>query len=321
MNEHKGNMGSFPRRDIFQKLKKYILHPSAFRHYFLIRFIDTRFARILTDKCFIKLKYSLLLKKKLNLKNPQTYNEKLQWLKLYDRKPEYTIMADKFEVRKYIADTIGEDYLIPLLGIWDSFDDIDFDKLPAQFALKCTHDSGSVIICHDKNNFNKEEARKNITKSLKCNYFFHSREWCYKNIKPRIIAEKYLIDESGVELKDYKIFCFNGEPKIIKVDFNRFIDHKANFYSIQWEYLPITSNYPPDKDIIIKKPETLDLMLDLAGKLSSSLPHVRVDFYVIDKKIYFGELTFFHASGHTRFAPPEWDAIIGSWMKLPQRTG
>lgn len=241
---------------------------------------------------------------KLDLKNPRTFNEKLQWLKLHDRKPEYTKMVDKYEVRKYIKKKIGEQYLIPLVGgPWDTFDDIDFSKLPDQFVLKCTHDSGSVAICKDKKAFDIEVVRKKFNRALKGNFFYGGREWPYKNVKPRIIAEKYMADESGTELKDYKIFNFNGIPKIIQVDYNRFVRHKRNLYSTDWKYMDVAIKYETDPNIEICKPAKLDEMLGMAQSLSQNIPHIRTDFYSIGDKIYFGELTFYHESGFGKFMP------------------
>jgi hypothetical protein len=221
------------------KIKTWILHPS--------RFILSIWGHLyfIPDKLYLKVLFRLRIKEKLDLKSPKTFNEKIQWLKLYDRKPEYTQRVDKYEVRKYIADKTGEEYLIPLLGVWDRFEDIDFNNFPDQFVLKCTHDSGGVIICKNKNMFNIEEVKKKMRHFVRRNYYYGSKEWPYKDIKPRIIAEKYMVDESGTELKDYKIQCFNGEPKIIQVDFDRFTDnHKRNFYSANWEYQPFSLLYP-----------------------------------------------------------------------------
>ena len=256
------------------------------------------------------------MKKKLNLKTPQTFNEKIQWLKLYDRNPEYTKMVDKYEVRKYIAETIGEEYLIPLLGVWDKFDDIDFAKLPEQFVLKCTHDSGGLVVCKDKSQFDINEARKKINKCLKRNYFWQSREWPYKNVKPRIIAEQYMVDESGTELKDYKLFCFDGQPKALFIATDRQIDDtKFDFYDMEFNHLPFTNGHPNAiKDI--KRPQGLDDMAELARKLSSGMRQVRIDFYDINGKVYFGEITFSHWSGMVPFEPEEWDYKWGKMIKL-----
>jgi len=295
----------------FEKIKRYIKNPSWFFMALLSRMY------FIPDKLCLKLMYRLRTKMNLNLKSPKYFNEKIQWLKLYDRKPEYTKMVDKYMVREVIAKKIGEQYLIPLYGVWDSFDEIPFDTLPEQFVLKCTHDCGSIIICKDKKNIDMEITRKHFDKCIRRNYYYWQREWLYKNLKPRIIAEKLMIDESGTELKDYKIQCFNGEPKIIQVDFNRFSDiHKRNFYSLDWEYQPFSLLYPTYPEIEIKKPQTLTEMLDIAGELSRNIPYVRVDLYSIEQRIYFGELTFHHGSGYEEFTPPEWNEIWGSWLKL-----
>lgn len=275
-------------------------------------------SKILPDKIYLSLKFKYKMGHFLNLENPQTFNEKLQWLKLYNRKPEYTTMVDKHEVKKYVADIIGEEYIIPTLGVWNQFDDIDFDKLPNQFVLKCTHDSGGLVICKDKNNLNLEAAKQKIEKSLKRNYYWSGREWPYKDVKPRIIAEEYMIDESGYELKDYKFFCFNGEPKMMFIATDRGSDTKFDFYDMEFNHLPFTNGHP-NANKKIKKPKNYSSMLALAAKLSFGIPHVRVDFYNINGKIYFGELTFFHWSGLVPFEPEEWDYKLGSWLELPRK--
>ena len=272
--------------------------------------------RILPDSVYLSILYRLLMKKKLNLKNPQTFNEKLQWLKLHDRNPEYTKMVDKYEVRRYIADKIGEEYLIPLLGVWDNFDEIDFDSLPEQFVLKCTHDSGGLVICRDKKLFDVNAAKLKIDKCMKRNYFWQNREWPYKNVKPRIIAEKYMVDESGIELKDYKIFCFNGKAEYIEVDFNRHIEHKLNPYDFDWKPLNFCDSSKNDYNANIKKPEKLDEMRKIAEKLAKKIPYLRVDFYSIYSKIYVGELTFYPGSGFIQFDPMSTDIKYGAMLDL-----
>lgn len=269
------------------------------------------------DPIYIKLLYRRRTGKTLNLKNPVTFNEKLQWLKLYNRKPEYSMMVDKYEVKKYVAKKIGEQYIIPTLGVWNHFDEIDFDMLPEQFVLKCTHDSGGLVIVKDKKKLDRDAARKKIEDSLSNDYYLRGREWPYKNVKPRIIAEKYMTDESEVELKDYKVFNFNGEAKFIQVDYGRFTNHKRNLYSIDWEYINAAIQYPSDQSVQINKPEKLDEMLMLARKLSASIPYVRTDFYSINDKIYFGEITFFAEAGFGKFTPEQFGVEIGSWIKLP----
>lgn len=254
----------------------------------------------------------------LDLKNPKTFNEKIQWLKLYGRLERYTDMADKYEVRRYIADIIGKEYLIPLIGIWNRFEDIDFEKLPNQFVLKCTHDSNSVIICKDKAIFDIDKAKDKLNKLLKYKFYRMFREPQYKNIKPRIICEEYMTDESGGELKDYKIFCFNGMPRIIFVYYDRFTNHKVNIYDAEWNYIPVSTAYPTDPNVIINKPSRLGEMLDLAETLSRGISLVRVDFYSIGDRIYFGELTFTPSAGFVKFEPKEFDFEMGGWLELPK---
>ena len=273
----------------------------------------------MSDEDYIKRKYKLSFGKELNLDSPQTYNEKLQWLKLNYRKPVMTAMVDKYEVKKYIADLIGDEYIIPTLGVWERFEDIDFDKLPNQFVLKCTHDSGGVIICKDKSELDKIKAQKKLEKCLKMNYYYQNREWPYKDVNPRIIAEQYMEDESGYELKDYKFFCFDGEVKALFIATDRGVEGeetKFDFFDADFNHLPFTNGHP-NANREIKKPLSFDEMKVLASKLSKGFPHLRVDFYDINGKIYFGELTFYHWSGLTPFVPEEWDYTFGSWIKLP----
>ena len=273
--------------------------------------------KLLPDYIFLQIKYRYKFNKKLDLKKPQTINEKLQWLKLYDRNPEYTKMVDKYEAKKYVANIIGEEYIIPTLGVYDKFEDINFATLPNQFVIKCTHDSGGLIICKDKTKLNIKEARKKINKSLKRNYFYTGREWPYKNVKPRIIAEQYMVDESGTELKDYKFFCFNGEPKLLFVAKDRPYATKFNYYDMDFKKLPFKQHYKNFNDYI-EKPKGFEKMIELSRKLSKDIPHVRVDFYDINGKVYFGELTFYHFSGFEKFEPEEWDRILGDMLKLPK---
>lgn len=287
----------------------------------LCAYIYEKLFSFLGDKIYLKILYRIVLRKKLNLKNPQTYNEKLQWLKLYDRRPEYTRMVDKYEAKKYVADIIGEQYIIPTLGVWDKFDDIDFDSLPNQFVLKTTHGGGNygVVICKDKANFDIVKCRSKLKRALKQNIYKQLREWPYKDVKPRIIAEKYMVDESGYELKDYKFFCFNGEPKALFIATDRGVEDeetKFDFYDMDFNHMPIKHGHP-NSDKPIKKPLSFEKMKELAAKLSEGIPHVRVDFYDINGQIYFGELTFYQYSGLMPFQPEEWDYTFGSWIKLP----
>lgn len=270
------------------------------------------------DEKYLKIVYKSILKTELDLNNPETFNEKLQWLKLNDRNPQYINMVDKYEVKKYVANSIGEEYIIPTIGVWERFEDIDFNQLPNQFVLKCTHDSGGLSICKDKKEFSIKEAKKKLSKSLKRNFYYFGREWPYKNVKPRIIAEKYMVDESGIELKDYKIFCFNGKAKFILVDFGRFSNHYRNIYDLDWNLLDLQIKFPSDNNNKIPKPKKLDEMINIAEKLSKDIPHLRVDLYSINEKIYFGELTFYHGSGFTNFLPEEWNNIVGDLLELPK---
>lgn len=276
-------------------------------------------SRIIPDALYLKLRYWKMFHKPLNLKKPKTFNEKLQWLKLYDRKPEYTRMVDKYEAKQYVAERIGEKYIIPTLGVWDSFDEINFDSLPDQFVLKCTHDSGGLVICTDKAKLNLEKARRCITSSLNRNYFWANREWPYKNVKPRIIAEAYMQDTSTAELRDYKFFCFNGEAKLLFIATDRQTEGeetKFDFFDMDFNHLDVRNGHP-NADIPPEKPICFDEMRQLAEKLSAGIPQLRVDFYEVDGKVYFGELTFFHWTGLVPFEPEQWDEVFGSWIELP----
>lgn len=277
--------------------------------------------KIIPDSLYLKYYYWRKSKKKLNLREPKTFNEKLQWLKLYNRKPEYTNMVDKYVVREYIKEKIGEEYLIPLLGVYDKFEDIEFNKLPKQFVIKCNHDSGGLVICKDKNNFNIMCAKTKINECLKRNYYYAGREWPYKNVKPRIIVEEYMEDEKSVDLRDYKFFCFNGEPKYLYVS-EGLVDHstaKISFYDMNYNEAEFGRT---DYEKFSKKPEkpiNFEKMKELTKILSKDIPFIRVDFYEINKKIYFGELTFYPTSGMMPFDPPEYDKILGDMLILPEK--
>lgn len=277
-----------------------------------------KISKVIPDRLYISLRYRMILGKWPNLDDPKNFDEKLQWLKLHDRNPKYPMMADKYEVKKYVAECIGEEYIIPTLGVWDTFEEIDFESLPDQFVLKCTHNSGGLVICQDKSKLDLAKAKKVINSSLHENYYWHAREWVYKSIKPRIIAEQYMVDESGVELKDYKIYNFNGTPKLIEVDFNRFVEHKRNIYTTDWQYVDVRIHYPNDPSVQIEKPACLEKMLGLAKQLAAGIPHVRTDFYVINQQIYFGEMTFYHGAGFDKFTPESFCDEMGSWLELPK---
>jgi len=299
---------------ILSGLKKVIKNP-----FYIIPILNTfHLLNWMPDDIFLKLRYRAYMGQRLDLKNPTRFTEKLQWLKLNGRKPEYSRLVDKFAVREHIAEQFGEKYLIPLLGVWDSVNEIDFSELPDQFVLKCTHDSGGIAICTDKRFFDVDSARKKLGKRLKHNYFWLCREYPYKNVKPRIICEQFMVDESGSELKDYKVFCFNGNPKFILVDFNRMTRHSRNTYNMAWQLQSFVMNrYYPDPSTEFSKPVCLDEMLSIAAKISEDYPFLRVDFYVIDDRLYIGEITFFPAAGLLIFEPPEFDSELGALIKLP----
>lgn len=276
------------------------------------------------DKRYIKMKWKLSMDYPLNLDNPTTFSEKLQWLKLHDHNPEYIKMVDKIEAKRYVSSIIGEDYIIPTIAIYNSVEEIDFDKLPNSFVLKCTHDSNGVVICKDKTNFDIESAKEKLKKGLNHSYFCFNREWPYKNVKPRIIAEQFMSEDGqAAELKDYKWFCFNGKPEFLFIATDRFTkgeQTKFDFFDTSFNHLPIINGHP-NATVEIKKPAGFEHMKVIATRLSQNIPHVRVDLYDINGKIYFGELTFYHWSGFVPFEPHEWDVKFGDLIKLPQNDG
>lgn len=273
---------------------------------------------ILPDAMYIKLKYWFHFKKLPNLKNPKTFNEKIQWLKLYDRKPIYTMMVDKYDAKEYIRSIVGSEYIIPSYGVWDKFEDIDFDSLPNSFVLKTTHDCGGVVICKNKSLFDKDKARKLLNEHLSRNYFYEGREWPYKNVKPRIFAECYMENSSTNDLKDYKFFCFDGEVKALFVAADRQSQEetKFDFYDDNFNHLDLRNGHP-NSECGIERPKNFELMKRLASKLSVGIPQLRVDFYEVDGHVYVGELTFSHYSGMIPFDPEQWDRKFGDWIKLP----
>ncbi len=283
--------------------------------FFKIQGLSSRgFLNWLPDEIYLKGLFKARLGYELNLDNPQTFNEKLQWLKLHDRNPEYTMMVDKYRVREYIADKIGEEYLIPLLGVWDDPDDIDFEKLPNQFVLKCNHNSGlGMCICRDKSKLDIKKVKAELKKGLRQNYFYRCREWPYRDVPKKIIAEKYM----GDSLDDYKFLCFNGKPMIVEIHKNRFTGHYTQtFYDIDWNPTNITQGDYFKGEII--KPETFDLMVKYSLMFSKNIYHLRVDWYEIDGKLYFGELTFYDGSGLEPFDKYEYDIELGQMLDLPR---
>lgn len=272
---------------------------------------------VVPEEWYLKRKFKKKVGYPLNLDNPRTFNEKLQWLKLHDRNPLYTKMVDKYEAKKYVAELIGEEYIIPTLGVWNHFDDIDFDKLPNQFVLKCTHDSGSVVICTDKGSFDKKAAKKKLERGLRYNYYYAGFEWPYKNVKPRIIAEKFMVDESQKDLTDYKFMCFNGRVQCSFTCTGRNTENglHVTFYDRDWQKLPFGRHYPADYGST-PKPVNYEKMVQLAEKLATSLKFARIDFYEINGSVYLGEITFYPGCGFEEFTPEIWDYRLGEWILL-----
>lgn len=276
--------------------------------------------RFLPDKVYIKLYYQLRVGRKLNMHNPETLNEKLQWLKFNYRFPLQSIVSDKLLVRDYVKEKIGEKYLIPLLGSWKEYSDIDFSKLPNQFVLKCNHDSGGLVVCTDKEKLNHEEAKKKIEKSLRSNFFYIGREYQYRNIKPMIICEKFISDNGKVPM-DYKIYCFNGKPDVILVCRDRFSKntHRASylFFDQKWNFQPLDKGDENLQDVDIPKPENMDEMIEIAKKLSEDFVFARIDLYNIKGKIYFGEITLSPNSGFDPDIKYETDLMFGQKLEIP----
>jgi len=274
------------------------------------------------DKCLLSMKFKHFMHKPLNWKDPQSYSEKIQWLKLYGRTPINVIMSDKYAVKQYIKDTIGEQYVIPLLGVWDRPEDIDFSVLPDKFVIKCNHNSGTgMYICRDKSKLDEKKVRKELNKGLRQDYFIGSREYAYKDIPKKIIAEEYMEDAETQELRDYKFFCFDGEPKALFIASGRLQGEENvtfDFFDMDYNHLPFTNGHPNAKEQP-QKPKCFEEMKQLAAKLSKGMPHVRVDFYEVNGHVYFGEFTFSHWGGMQPFDPEKWDYTFGSWIKLPKR--
>lgn len=285
----------------------------------------------LPDKTYLQLLYRFKMSHKLDLNHPKTFTEKIQWLKLYNRKPEYTLMVDKYAVKKYVADIIGEKYIIPTLGVWDKPEDIDWDALPNEFVLKTTHGGGSggVVICKDKKTFDRNKAILTLRDSMNSDIYRSLREWPYKDVKKRVLAEKYMAPKDMVnnpiyDLSDYKFFCFNGEPKYCQVIRDRHSKESIDFYDMNWRHQefvglnPVTSS---GKNLVngvnpVPRPLLLDDMICVCHKLSKNMKFVRIDMYVIDNRIYFGEITFYPASGMGLFNPDKWNEELGNLISL-----
>ena len=297
-------------------LKKWIDNPWKIG----VSFARRGWLNFLPDKAYLSILYRANFKKKIDWKNPKTFNEKLQWLKLYDRNPIYCDMVDKYAAKEFAAERIDSAYIVPALaGPWNSFDEINFDVLPDQFVLKSTHDCGGVFICKDKKSIDYQKAKHFLEKHLQRNYYLNCREWPYKNVRPRIFAEEYLAALEG-DLRDYKFFCFNGEPKLMFIASERQLadsETKFDFYDMDFNHLPIINGHP-NATIAPKQPQNFERMKDLSAKLSAGIPQLRVDFYECNGRLYLGELTFSHWGGLVPFEPEEWDEILGSWIQLPK---
>lgn len=278
--------------------------------------IICRLLSVVPDELFLKISYHLKTKRNLDLNNPKTYSEKINWLKVYDHNPLYTTLVDKYEVRNYVKERIGEEYLFPLLGVWNNVNEIDFDKLPEKFVLKCTHDFGSVIIVEDKKLMNVRLIKKQLNAQLKYNFYYRGREWAYKNVKPRVIAEKFM-EDGNKRLIDYKFFCFNGRVEFMFIATGRGLDLRFDFFTRDFKHIN-TTNGVPNADITPNKPESYEEMIIIAEKLANGINNVRVDLYDIDNKVYFSELTFYHNGGMVSFEPYEMDERLGKYflMKL-----
>ncbi|WP_432694254.1 ATP-grasp fold amidoligase family protein [Priestia aryabhattai] len=300
---------------MLRKLLKAIKSPKLI----ILQILVSRIFRFIPDDMYLRIVYKLRTNKTLNLKKPVTFNEKVQWLKINDRKDEYSILVDKYTVRNYIADRLGEEYLIPLLGVYQNFSEINFGTLPKRFVLKPTHTSGDVYICKNKDELDFEELEKIIDKWMKKDYFWLHREWPYKNVKPKIICEEYMIDNYKKDLIDYKFMCFNGEVKCVFVcqDRNSSEGLKIDIYNKEWDLLPFQRPTHPNSNKKVEKPKNYKKMIEFAEMLSKEFYFLRVDFYEINQKIYFGELTFYPGAGFEEFSPEDSNLLLGKWINIP----
>lgn len=277
-----------------------------------------KLSRLIPDRIYLQIVYFKHFRRFINFNNPKTFNEKIQWLKLNYRNEEYTKLVDKYRVKQYITKLIWEEYVIPTLGVWNNVDDIDFKSLPEKFVLKCNNDSGGIVICKNKKDFDEAKAKSFLKERLKNNGYWYGREWPYKNVKPCIIAEKYMEDSISKDIKDYKFFCFNGSMEFFDIDIDRFIEHRANYYDRNGNFLPFGKTYcPPDYTKKIEMPKNLDKMIELAETISHNTVLSRIDFYEIDGQVYFGEITFYPGSGFSPFTDEKWDYKLGDMIDLP----
>ena len=277
---------------------------------------------MIPDKLYLQAVYYSKFHRFIDFDHPKTFNEKLQWLKLYDRDPEYITLVDKYAVKDYVADRIGEKYVIPTIGAWHEAGKIEFDTLPNSFVLKCNHDSGGIVICKNKEELDRDQAVSFLSAQLSNNGFWYGREWPYKSVRPCIIAENYLEDPDTGELRDYKFFCFNGKVRVFKIDFGRFTEHHANYYDREGKLLTLGEiNFPPipEFDIRIPDKEKLEEMIALTEYLAKDISFLRVDFYLVEDSVFFGEMTFYPASGFGVLTSDAWDRTLGDWLELPDK--
>lgn len=281
--------------------------------------IIDKFAYLFSDETFLSIKFWLKMGRRLNLLNPSTFNEKIQWLKIFDRRIDYTYMVDKIKAKEFVSKIIGDKYIIPTYGTWNKFELIDFSKLPNEFVLKTTHDSGTVVICKNKENLNYKKIEKLFNKRLKRQYYFTSREWPYKNVKPQIIAEKLLVDSSGTDILDYKFMVFHGQVKMVFVCSDRESEGslKVDFFDTDWNLMPFIRKYE-NSTKVIAKPGKLNEMIEIAEKISKNINTVflRIDLYEVNNQVYFSEITFYPGGGWESFSPEIWDFTIGEWLDL-----
>lgn len=296
-------------------LKSYLHKPHGWFFFLASRGLTN----CMSDERFLRAAYRYSMDRELALDDPTTFNEKLQWLKLYDRKPIYTQMVDKFAVRQLIADSIGAEYSVPLVGgPWEKPEDIDYDALPEQFVLKCTHDSGGLVICRNKAELDREAVRAKLAKCLRRNYFWAKREWPYKDVPPQIIAERYLQDGDTQNLNVFKVFNFCGVPTLIQtVQNDKTRAETIDYFDTEWNLLDLHQNFP-NSAVPLLRPETLPEMLHLSTRLSEGFPFLRTDFYEVNGRVYFSEFTFYSDSGFERFYPDSWDAKLGALIRLPK---
>lgn len=304
------------------KIRSYIINQLKKNDYlfFLVKYWRLRIlmivGKLISDKKYIEWQYWLRTGKHLNLIEPHLYNEKVQYTKLYYRDDSLKKLVDKYEVREYVNQKIGNKYLTKLYGIYNNVDEIDFDNLPERFVVKLTNGSGYNYICKRKTDREIRKIKRRFRKWIKIDFYMLGREWAYKDVKNRIICEEYLENDKNQGLYDYKIFCFAGKAELIQVDYDRFNNHKRNFYTTEWKFVNEIVEYDNDKDANIPKPLILDEMLDNASILSADYPHVRVDFYIINNKLFFGEMTFYHGAGYLHFGSEQFERKLGDMWEL-----